>query len=63
MVSARVSNGSYGFEPMDIEQEGLDGLTEVFSDMRFSSHLKKVARDIYDHLSEHLGGWVHNSLN
>lgn len=55
MVRARVSNCSGGLEAYLSAYNGLDSLTEVKADSRFISHLKKVARDIYDHLSEHLG--------
>jgi len=33
----------------------LDSFTTVSSDARFVSHLKKISRDIYDHLAKHLG--------
>lgn len=55
MVKARVSNCSGGLEAYLSAYSGLDRLTEVKADARFISHLRKIARDIYDHLSEHLG--------
>ncbi|ELU05729.1 hypothetical protein CAPTEDRAFT_223548 [Capitella teleta] len=34
----------------------LQALTITHSDARFIPHLKKISREIYDHLAEHLGG-------
>ena len=55
MVMARVSNASGGLEAFVLDYTGLDSLTDVVADIRFISHLKKISRDIYDQLSEHLG--------
>lgn len=56
LVLSRVSNASGGLEAFVLDYSGLDSLTDVVADIRFISHLKKISRDIYDQLSEHLGG-------
>ena len=56
MVSARVSNGSLSsIESVAADYQGLTQLTAVYSDTSSISQLKRISRDIFDHLAEHLG--------
>jgi hypothetical protein len=43
------------YEGLQSQLACLQGLTVTHSDARFIPHLKKISRDIYDHLAEHLG--------
>jgi len=56
MVSARVSNVSLtNIESVTVDYQGLSQLTMVYSDTSSISQLKRISRDIFDHLAEHLG--------
>jgi len=56
MVSARVSNMSLtNVESIAANYEGLCRLTMVHSDTASINQLKRISRDIFDHLAEHLG--------
>jgi len=56
MVSARVSSLSLtSVESMAADYQGLCELTNVYSDTSSISQLKRISRDIFDHLAEHLG--------
>ena len=56
MVSARVSDVSLNnIESMAGDYQGLSQLTVVHSDTSSISQLKRISRDIFDHLAEHLG--------
>jgi len=56
MVSARVSNTSLSnIESVATDYQGLAQLTTVCSDAASISQLKRISRDIFDHLAEHLG--------
>ena len=56
MVSARVSTLSLtSIESVAADNHGLSQLTTVYSDASSISQLKRISRDIFDHLAEHLG--------
>jgi len=56
MVSARVSSLSLtSIESVTASYQGLAQLTTVHSDASSISQLKRISRDIFDHLAEHLG--------
>jgi len=56
MVSAGVSSVNLsGIEPLAVDYHGLSQLTLVHSDASSISQLKRISRDIFDHLAEHLG--------
>jgi len=54
--SSRVSNTSLtNMESIAADFQGLATLTTVHSDASNISQLKRISRDIFDHLAEHLG--------
>jgi len=56
MVSAGVSSLSLtSIESLAVDYHGLSQLTFVHSDSSSISQLKRISRDIFDHLAEHLG--------
>jgi len=56
MVTAGVSSVSLAsIESLALDYHGLSQLTVVHSDASSISHLKRISRDIFDHLAEHLG--------
>jgi len=56
MVSAGVSSVNLsGIESLAVDYHGLSQLTVVHSDASSISQLKRISRDIFDHLAEHLG--------
>jgi len=59
--SSGVSNVSLAsIESVAADYQGLSTLTTVHSDASSISQLKRISRDIFDHLAEHLGNSFHN---
>ncbi len=47
-------------ETLSAEYEHLRSLSYVHCDLRFTHHLRKISRDIYDNLWQHLGMYMYN---
>jgi len=64
MVTARMSNISLtSVESVAANYQGLSQLTLVHSDTASISQLKRISRDIFDHLAEHLGNHFESYCN
>jgi len=46
-------------ESVAADYQGLSTLTTVHSDASSVGQLKRISRDIFDHLAEHLGKYLH----
>ena len=58
--SSRMSSVSLAsnIDSVTADYQGLSTLTTVHSDASSISQLKRISRDIFDHLAEHLGNFA-----
>lgn len=64
-MSARVSNVSLAQNNSDLlasDYQRLSALTYIYSDASSIVQLKRISRDIYDHLAEHLGEFLYSAF-